>query len=110
LEVDVSSMKTQQIISSIVNPVLESGKISAKIKSQVAPTITLDVNEIRNSPVNPLFKIAKPQIAVNAYGLNKIIEPWGSPTKNYFPAVVISGILFFGLVGYAGYRICKATK
>lgn len=101
-----------KLFSDILTPTLASGNFLVKIETQVLPTINLDIQKIINSPPNPILKIAKPKVTIKStnLGLDKTLNPWGNPSKNYFPAVV--GIAFLGILLnlYIGYLIGLSTK
>lgn len=97
------------ILDSIVSPLTSASNLVVDIKSQVAPDIHLDVTALIQDPTNPLLLIAKPEIKIQGLGTSKTLRPWGRPTKNYFPAVVLALILFILLNFYAGYRFGKRS-
>lgn len=101
-----------RLFQEILTPGLASGNFKVKIETQLLPTINLDIQKILNSPPNPVLRAAKPKITITSagFGLDKTLNPWGEPSKNYFPAVIGSAILFVLTNFYIGYLVGSGSK
>jgi len=92
-------------LNKIISPLMGAANIVVDIKTQITPDIHLDIQKIIDSPTNPILKIAKPRITLSGAGLNQTLAPFGEPTKNYFPVVIMIILLISMLIFYAGYRV-----
>jgi hypothetical protein len=98
----------KKTVSKIISPILGTGNVVIDIKTQITPDIHLDINKIITDPdPNPILKLAKPRVTFKGFGFSKTKAPWGEPTKNYVPAVILTIILSYLLIFYLGYRLGK---
>jgi len=93
------------IFSNLIAKTLQKGRTVIDIKSQITPNIHIDVHELLTTPPHPIIKLAKPRIRIKGFGLNINEAPWGEPTKNYIPAVVLCIILSYLLTFYIGTKV-----
>lgn len=94
-----------RILSTIISPLAAGADVRIDIRTQVAPDIHLDIQEIIDNPTSPILKYwVKPEVTVHGLGLSRVIAPYGTPTKNYIPATILTIILIELLIFYAGYR------
>lgn len=107
------------ILDSVIAPLTSASDLTVDIKSQLSPNIHLDITSIIKPEVPTtnaesalakyLLLLAKPEIKIHGLGSYRTITPWGRPTKNYFPVVIILGILIALLNFYVGYKVGKAN-
>jgi len=96
------------LLKKYVSPLVGSVGIVIDIKSQLSPNIHLDIQKLIDAPpapTNPILLIAKPKITIRGMGISKEIAPYGEPTKNFFPAVVLGVILSYLVTFYVGYKL-----
>jgi hypothetical protein len=106
----------QKFLQKVVSPALGGGRVTVDIRTQVTPDIHLDIQKIlddaalKESTPNPFLLLIKPRVTFRGFGFSKTEAPFGEPTKNYIPAVVLTVLLTYLLTFYFGYRIGKPSR
>ena len=80
------------------------GKVS--IETQILPTIVIDPVQ-QTGDKSWLMQIVKPRIR-NDGAVKLDIAPEGVPTRNYFPLVVVVGVVISALAVFGAYSLLKS--
>ena len=75
---------------------------SVTIRTQFSPPITFDpfAEVPPDAPPNPILALLKPEVEIETAGGAIVMAPYGPPTENYLPRLIVGVVV--GIVGAIG--------